>query len=59
MPKDWSLRSRVKVAAVAALLGLLVWADAHYWAGPAECISPTTSATATARAAAEASCADR
>lgn len=57
MPKDWSLRTRVKVAAVVALLGLLVWADAHFWAGPAECASPTTTATGTTQATAD--CADR
>jgi hypothetical protein len=39
MPKDWSFRTRVKVAAVAALLGLLVWADAHYRGDAAECAS--------------------
>ncbi|MDF2091910.1 MULTISPECIES: hypothetical protein [unclassified Knoellia] len=29
MPKDWSRRTQVKVALVAALLGVLVWADAR------------------------------
>lgn len=43
MPKDWSFRTRLKVAAVVALLGLLVWADAR-WAGPAECTSTGPSA---------------
>ena len=44
MPKDWSLRTRLKVAAVVALLGLLVWADAR-WAGTAQC--PPTGASTT------------
>jgi len=29
VPKDWTRRTRVKVALVAAVLGLLVWADAR------------------------------
>jgi hypothetical protein len=29
VPKDWTRRTRVKVALVAALLGLVVWADAR------------------------------
>jgi hypothetical protein len=46
VPKDWSLRTRLKVAAVVALLGLLVWADAR-WAGTAQCPPTGTSTTGT------------
>ena len=50
MPKDWSLRTRLKVAAVVALLGLLVWADAR-WAGTAQCPPTGTSTTGTSATA--------
>jgi hypothetical protein len=40
VPKDWTRRTRVKVAVVAALLGVLVWADAR----TQECTSYGTSA---------------
>ncbi len=44
MPKDWTRRTRVKVALVAALLGLLVWADARsQQAHGQECASYATS----------------
>ena len=49
MPKDWSFRTRLKVAAVAAVLGLLVWADAH-WAGTPDCTSTSTASSTSAAA---------
>ena len=48
MPKDWSRRTQLKVALVAALLGLLVWADARsQQADGQQCTSnPTSTAVA-------------
>lgn len=46
MPKDWTRRTRLKVALVAAVLGLLVWADARSQeAHSQECTSYGTGTT--------------